>query len=447
MLLHSPAQLTKDGVVRHTVPYFNKFGKRVGEYHSKRTLQTSNDISFSAYHAIGEMKYQISVGVTLSEEGEKNLSFYFKGIPVDSKLHEWFCFVDAELRLVHPRSTSETIAYSGTTVMSNSPSVDKQSPFGWDDFASWQDLQPFLDSGDRNKLTVEVVIRNQILFSVCDSTNSHREPIPTRRQLDDFVRPLFRSEELADVHLRVDSDAEIPAHRLVLAAKSVELRRLLYVTKPYDRVIDLKREGFPGITQPALLSILKFFYRSQLILNDDILADVYYAGKKFKVDVILETCKLFVRRSNVVKTLAKSVELGLKHLLDKCWQEIQADAVDFIKSPEFLAASPDELKKLLVSDRLSAPEYAIFKATRAWAAKRCADAGNLSPSGADMRAFLGERICLLRLPLIKVEKLERILQENDGLFNQSEIVQISLIIKGRPVADPLFSSKRRDRAP
>ena len=170
----------------------------------------------------------------------KFLSFFFTGLPVE-KLDDWFCYVDAELQLLHPRNKQKKIQFSGVVVLTTV--IEKNNFYGWDNFATWDEVEPFVDREDKDKIKVEVIIRNQMLFTVSNDMNSITEPIPTRKQMDHFIRPLFNSNQFADVHLQIGAEEQVPAHKLVLAAKSRLFQDLLYEKHVFDRVIDLKERG------------------------------------------------------------------------------------------------------------------------------------------------------------------------------------------------------------
>jgi hypothetical protein len=248
------------------------------------------------------------------------------------------------------------------------------------------------------------------------------------------------------VFFQVEGDEQIPAHKLVLAAKSGKMRKLLYEDHQFDRVIDLKKEGYGDITKSGLLSVLKYFYLAELVINDHILADVYFVGKKFKVDVILEACKLFITMDNVVSVLHKSVKLKLTKLSDKCWDKIRADVSEFVKSDQFRTCSPDALKTLLVSDKLSAPEYLIFKSCKAWAKNRAKIRGITTPTNAELREELGDKFNLIRFPLFKQDKLEKVLNESPDLFTEAERTQLTKFMDD-PADVPLFLFSKQKRNP
>ena len=106
-------------------------------------------------------------------------------------------------------------------------------------------------------------------FEDIDSEEEEEEEEQRNILLETFAA-LYNSETLSDVHflVGVKEKKRIPAHRLVLSARSEVFERMLYgPMKEGSTTLDI---DVPDIDPPCFLAVLKFVYTAKVSLTPEI---------------------------------------------------------------------------------------------------------------------------------------------------------------------------------
>ena len=104
-----------------------------------------------------------------------------------------------------------------------------------------------------------------------------------------------------------------------------------------------------------------------------------------------------------------------KDLLDHCWEVIDEQADEAVKSDGFVTIERSVLEELVERDSLNVQEVELFKAVDCWATKECEKQG-LAAEGSVKRSILGERIVKgIRFPVMGEKEFVEVVLDCDIL--------------------------------
>ena len=90
-----------------------------------------------------------------------------------------------------------------------------------------------------------------------------------------------------------------------------------------------------------------------------------------------------------------------KNLVDQCWEVIEGQTQDVVKSDEFETIERSLLEELVDRDTLDVAEVELFKRVLEWATKELEKQG-IQTDGHEKRRIHGERIVkAIRFPVMK----------------------------------------------
>ena len=232
--------------------------------------------------------------------------------------------------------------------------------------------------------------------------------------LSDNLSALYLSETFSDITLIVDGH-RLPAHRVLLAARSDYFRALLYggMKESQESDIEIKVTSLQ-----AFKYLMKYLYCGHIQL------------KSFKEETILEIFCLsheygFVELENAISDYLKNVLsirnvcviydtanlFQLSQLADVCRTFIDRQAQEVIRSESFYGLSVSTLKEMISRDSFCAPEIEIFRAVCEWSQRNSSQCPEL----------LKEIMDCIRLPLISTNDLLSIVR-NSGLVDPNDIL-------------------------
>ncbi|XP_078362755.1 BTB/POZ domain-containing protein 6-like [Oculina patagonica] len=222
---------------------------------------------------------------------------------------------------------------------------------------------------------------------------------------------LLNNELLSDVTFVVEtSDGEddnkkrkmaIPAHKFILSMSSPVFFKMFYgeMAETSDS-IDL-----PDCEYEGLLELLRYIYSDEAKLNGENVMQVLYLAKKYMLPSLADQCTEYLRKtlgaSNVFVILQNARLHEEKFLELHCWDVIDKQTEDVVKSDEFSSIERSLLEEVVERDTLSIQEVELFKAVDNWATKAC-ERQSLDPSGTTKRQVLGDRVFkALRFPAME----------------------------------------------
>ena len=233
---------------------------------------------------------------------------------------------------------------------------------------------------------------------------------------------MFNNELLSDVMFVVhDSEGgsenmiEIPAHKLLLAISSPVFYAMFYgeLAEKKDSI------HLSDCDHKSLLELFRFVYRDEVNLNEDNLMQVLYLAKKYMLPSLADKCSEFLRdnldASNVFHVLPDAQKYEEKDLETRCWQVIDKETDEAVKSDGFVTIDKSVLEELVERDSLNVREVELFKAVDCWATEECEKQG-LAAEGSVKRKILGERIVkAIRFPVMKQQEFTDVVLDCDIL--------------------------------
>ena len=259
---------------------------------------------------------------------------------------------------------------------------------------------------------------------------------------------MFNSDLLSDVSLVVrsssdDSDAKkskmaIPAHKIVLSICSPVFFAMFNgeLSEKSDS-IDL-----PDCEYEGVLEMLRYMYSGEVKFNESNVMQVLYVAKKYILPSLAEECVDFLIRNldvaNVFCLLSYAEQYDEKCLVDRCWELIDRETGEAVKSEGFATIQRSLLEVVVKRDSLDIREVELFKAVDLWATKECERQG-LAVDGQMKRKILGEQIVKgIRFPAMEEKEFASVVLDSDILTKE----EMACLVKNfngvltRPVCFP-----------
>jgi len=233
---------------------------------------------------------------------------------------------------------------------------------------------------------------------------------------------MFNNELLSDVMFVVhgseggsENMKKIPAHKFLLAISSPVFYAMFYgeLAEKKDSI------DISDCDHKSLLELFRFVYSDEVNLNEDNVMQVLYLAKKYMLPSLADKCSEFLREnldaSNVFHVLTDAQKYEEKDLETHCWQVIDKETDEAVKSDGFVTMDKSVLEELVERDSLNVREVELFKAVDCWAIKECEKQG-LAAEGSVKRKTLGERIVkAIRFPLMEQQEFAYIVLDCDIL--------------------------------
>ena len=247
----------------------------------------------------------------------------------------------------------------------------------------------------------------------------------SRSTIKDRCKSIFNQEFLSDVKFIVresqggsESKNNIPAHKLVLAISSPVFYAMFYgelaETKDSVEISDCEYE--------SLLELLRFIYSDEANLTPDNVMQLMYLAKKYMLPSLADKCAAYVKEnlgaSNVFTVLPDAQKYEEKDLLDHCWNVIEKETEEAVKSDGFMTIERSVLEELVEKETVNIKEVELFKAVDRWAVKECEKKG-LVAEGSVKRRILGERIVKgIRFPVMEQKEFVGVVLDCDILSKE-----------------------------
>ncbi|XP_078365325.1 BTB/POZ domain-containing protein 6-like [Oculina patagonica] len=238
---------------------------------------------------------------------------------------------------------------------------------------------------------------------------------------------LFNSDTLSDVKFVVQasqkygerdskrSKMEIPAHKFLLSICSPVFFAMfcseMAETKEHIDLPDCEYEG--------MLELFRYIYTDEVCLNGNNVMQVLYVAEKYMISCLANECSEYLRKNldslNVFCVLRHAHQYGKDYLVYQCWDFIDRETYEVIKTREFVTIEKSLLKKLVERDTLTIRELELFKAVDCWAKEEC-KRQQLKADGTVKRQVLGEQILqMIRFPVMEESEFMEVVLDSSIL--------------------------------
>uniref|UniRef100_A0A1I8EX36 BTB domain-containing protein n=1 Tax=Wuchereria bancrofti TaxID=6293 RepID=A0A1I8EX36_WUCBA len=232
--------------------------------------------------------------------------------------------------------------------------------------------------------------------------------------------------------------AHFEAHRVVMAAGSKVLERMLFGEDESSSPLIKKRKGpdlncpivtihFSDVDPVAFQTIIDYVYsdfdEATIEIAESAVLNTLYAGtKKFEITALEKHCVELLGEltpSLAVALLEQAVNFGSEELLHRCNQVIDEQSDEALSSDSLTSVSIETLKKLVRRSELSpSGELSVFKAVCNWAAAECKRRG-IEETAENKRLVVADVLNDVRFPTMTVEELGEV--ANSGILSDLEI--------------------------
>lgn len=200
------------------------------------------------------------------------------------------------------------------------------------------------------------------------TSKSGSEEIELTARFSEQMAQLCMSYDYSDVTFIVENE-KLPAHRVILAARSEYFRALLYggLSETNQDEIHLK------IPLKAFKALLKYIYSGNMSLaqmkEENILDTLGLANQYGFTDLeiaISDYLRQVLSLNNVCAILDAAKLFGLEGLTNVCHSFLDRNAGEILQHETFKNLSQDSICSLLLRDSFFAPEVQIFQAVYDW---------------------------------------------------------------------------------
>ena len=263
---------------------------------------------------------------------------------------------------------------------------------------------------------------------------------------------MFNNDLLSDVSLVVpasidENDAKkskmaIPAHKFVLSISSP----VFFVMFCGEMAEKSDTIELPDCEYEGVLEMLRYLYSEEVKLNESNVMQVFYVAKKYILPSLVDECIDFLQNNldlaNVFCVLSHAQQYDAKSLVSRCWEVIDRETEEAVKSEEFATIERSLLEAVVKRDSLTISEVELFKAVDLWATKECERQG-LAADGKVKRMILGEQIVKgIRFPVMEEIEFVSIVLDSK-ILTQEELCDLMKNFKGVLTSSVGFPEDRR----
>lgn len=277
-----------------------------------------------------------------------------------------------------------------------------------------------------------------------------RETPWTKKSLAERNKCMWNNSCLADVEFsfpessRDDKCVVVPAHSYILAISSPIFFNMLTGDSKNRKTIVSITDCDPEIFQ----IFLRYLYSEELELTMDCLQDLVHLASKYSVSSLVERCVEFMKDKlntcNVLVVLQFSEMLDDKDLQKRCWNIVDLQANEVIKSDSFFNLDKDFMLQFLQRDTLVVQEVELFRAFDKWIASQSGKQDrNSSLQKLDEGKFVHSQLVNhIRFPLMsRRDFAETVPQTN--LLLKDDVINMFSFFSSVSDFDVTFSKKPR----
>lgn len=270
------------------------------------------------------------------------------------------------------------------------------------------------------------------------------------KSLAERSKCMWNNSFLADVEFSFPESSTdnkcvvVPAHSYILAVNSPTFFHMLTGNsrnrKTTVRIADCDPEIFR--------SFLLYLYSEELKLTMDCLQDLIHLASKYCVSSLVEKCVEFMKdnldTSNVFVVLQCAEFLEDKALQKRCWDIVDLQTKEVIKSDGFLNLDEDFMLKFLQRDSLVVWEIELFRAFYNWTALQSGKQDRNSPLQRleEGKVVYSKLVNHIRFPLMSQREFAETVPQTNLLFEDDVINMFSFFSSVSDV-DVNFSRKPR----
>ena len=266
---------------------------------------------------------------------------------------------------------------------------------------------------------------------------------------------MFNNDLLSDVSLVVRASSDegepkksklaIPAHKFVLSSCS-PVFFAMFCGEMAERSDSVE---LPDCEYEGVLEMLRYMYGGKAKLNESNVMQVLYVAKKYIVNSLANECVRLLQMQldpkNVFCVLPHAQQFDEKILVDQCWEVIDRETEDAVKSEDFATIERPLLEAVVKRDTLTIREADLFKAVDFWATKECERQG-LSADGNVKRSILGEGIVKeIRFPVMEEGEFTDVVP-NSEILKPQELVNMTNHFHSESVSPAGFEGNKRSGA-
>lgn len=242
------------------------------------------------------------------------------------------------------------------------------------------------------------------------SPKSRTGEIELTERFSDQMAQLCMSDDYSDVTFIVETQ-RLPAHRVILAARSEYFRALLYggLSETTQSEINLK------IPLEAFKALLRYIYSGHMSLSqmkeENILDTLGLANQYGFTELelaISEYLRQVLSLNNVCAILDAARLYNLEGLTNVCHIFMDQNAPEILEHETFKQLSKESLEEILRRDSFFAPEVQIFVAVSEW----CKHNSNI-----DIESV----VSYVRLPLMNLEQLLTVVRQS-GILDPEKLL-------------------------
>lgn len=268
------------------------------------------------------------------------------------------------------------------------------------------------------------------------------------RDLRSRIRHTFTTGFMSDVNFVVgdyNKPKTFAAHRYILAINSPVFHAMFY-----GNLAEVGTKiSIPDGDSNSFGEFLRFLYTEECAITEDNVMSIIYLATKYIVPSLKSKCIRFLQKNitpeSAFAVLSQAIHFCANGLEENCWNAIDAECHEALKSETFLGIEHSLLCELLSRETLNVKEIDLFRATLKWSENECHRQG-LKGSDEDKRQVLGTALNLLRFPTMALEEFAGDVVQKTNLLPEQDIITIFLMFSGRkPVEEFLkYSCKPRE---
>lgn len=190
----------------------------------------------------------------------------------------------------------------------------------------------------------------------------------------------------------------------------------------------------------------RYIYCDEIKVESDNVMSTLYAAKKYLVPHLAKACVRFLETrlsaNNACLLLSQGRLFEEQELTQRCWEVIDAQAEEALKSEGFTEMDINTLKAVMSRETLNAKEISVFNACCSWAESECRRK-EIQSNAANKRLVLGEALNLIRFPAMTLQEYaDGPAQSNILTLEESHKIFIHFSAKKRPeITFPILRRK------
>lgn len=255
---------------------------------------------------------------------------------------------------------------------------------------------------------------------------------------------MFNNPLMSDITFCVGTGSnvkKIPAHKYVLATGSSVFFAMFYG----GLAKDVQEVEIPDVEPVAFQNLLRYLYTDEIQLEADNVLATLYAAKKYIITHLAQACVSYLETSlsarNACVLLSQGRLFEELHLMQRCWEVIDAQAEEALCSEGFSDIDLKTLETILGRETLNAREASVFVAVMRWAEAEC-QRQCLEVTTENKREVLGPCLHLIRMPAMSLEEFANGPAQS-GMLTPQEITDIFLHFTAYNKPELTFNCKSR----